>query len=93
MNDTAPDLIYLGSQSLPFNIPNGLQAIYDYDFWLTLKNKDIGSPFFTSNKYLSTNTDSQVLKFVSVKLDNLAENFILQKINMEWQSREGHSFK
>jgi (E)-4-hydroxy-3-methylbut-2-enyl-diphosphate synthase len=76
MNDTAPDLIYLGSQSLPFNIPNGLQAIYDYDFWLTLKNKDIGSPFFTSNKYLSTNTDSQVLKFVSVKLDNLAENFI-----------------
>lgn len=76
MNDTAADLLYLGCQSHPFDIPNGLHAIYDYKFWLTLKNKSIGSPLFTSNEYLSTNNDLQVLKFVSVELDDLAENFM-----------------
>ncbi|MCL6495554.1 MAG: (E)-4-hydroxy-3-methylbut-2-enyl-diphosphate synthase, partial [Ignavibacterium sp.] len=33
LSDIAADLIYLGKNSLPFDCPNGLKAINDYEVW------------------------------------------------------------
>ncbi len=38
LSDSAADLIYLGKNILPFDCPNGLNAIYDYETWNDLKN-------------------------------------------------------
>ncbi len=76
MNDMAPDLLYLGNQSLPFDIPNGLRAIYDYKFWLTLQNKNSGSPLFTANEYLNSEIDKSILKFVLADLESFTTEFI-----------------
>ena len=32
MSDLAADVLYLGSEEIPFEIPNRLKAVYDFDF-------------------------------------------------------------
>ncbi len=76
MNDMAPDLLYLGNKKLPFDIPNGLRAIFDFKFWLTLENKNIGYPLYSSEEYLNSGNDINILKFVSFDLNSVSEVFI-----------------
>ena len=38
LSDIAADLIYLGKNVLPFNCPNGLKALYDFETWKELEN-------------------------------------------------------
>jgi (E)-4-hydroxy-3-methylbut-2-enyl-diphosphate synthase len=75
MGDMAPDLLYLGNQSLPFDIPNGLKAIYDYNSWLKLEDKNSGCPLYTSSEYLESETDKSILKFVSADLNSFTPEF------------------
>jgi len=76
MSDMAPDLLYLGDQSLPFDIPNGLRTIYDYDFWLMPEYKNSGSPLYKTDEYLNNEIDKNILKFVSADLNSLSTEFI-----------------
>ena len=76
MSDMAPDLLYLGDQSLPFDIPNGLRTIYDYDFWLMPEYKNSGSPLYKTDEYLNNEIDKNILKFVSADLNSLSTKFI-----------------
>jgi (E)-4-hydroxy-3-methylbut-2-enyl-diphosphate synthase len=76
MGDMTPDLIYLGKQSLPFDIPNGLRAIYDYSYWLTLEEKDSGNPLLSAQEFLNSEIDKNILKFVSVDLNYLTTDFL-----------------
>jgi (E)-4-hydroxy-3-methylbut-2-enyl-diphosphate synthase len=76
MSDTAADLLYLGSQSVPFNIPNGLHTIYDYNLWLTLKEKSSSHPLYTVQEFLNSEVDKNLLKFVSTNLNSLTAEFI-----------------
>ncbi|OGU73867.1 MAG: 4-hydroxy-3-methylbut-2-en-1-yl diphosphate synthase [Ignavibacteria bacterium RBG_16_34_14] len=76
MSDIAPDLLYLGNQSLPFDIPNGLRAIYDYNFWLRQENKNLGSPLYTDNEYLNSEPGRSIIKFVLADLNSLTTEFI-----------------
>ena len=69
MSDMAPDLLYLGKQSLPFDIPNGLRAICDYSYWLALEEKSISNPFFTAQEFLDSEYKN-ILKFVSADLNS-----------------------
>ena len=71
MSDMAPDLLYLGNQQLPFDIPNGLRAIYDCSFWLNLENKNSGSPLYSSTEYLNSEIDKGILKFVTADINSL----------------------
>ncbi|HSP86741.1 MAG TPA: (E)-4-hydroxy-3-methylbut-2-enyl-diphosphate synthase, partial [Ignavibacteriaceae bacterium] len=82
MNDIAPDLLYLGNQSLPFDIPNGLRAIYNYNFWKNLNDKNSGSPFLTSNEYLKSEINKSIIKFVLVDLKSLTPE-LLSKIKTD----------
>ena len=76
MGDMTPDLIYLGKQTLSFDIPNGLRAIYDYSYWLTSKEKKSGSPLLNVQEFINSEIAENILKFVSVDLKSLTTDFI-----------------
>lgn len=75
MGDMAPDLLYLGDQTLPFDIPNGLKAIYNYSFWLKLEDKNSGSPLYTLNEYINSAIDKRIVKFVFADLNSFSIEF------------------
>jgi len=76
MNDSAPDILYLGKNDLPFAIPNGLQALYDYDYWLTLKNKENGNPLYSIDDYLTVKVATAGLNFISINIHCLKDEFL-----------------
>ncbi|HSL89902.1 MAG TPA: (E)-4-hydroxy-3-methylbut-2-enyl-diphosphate synthase [Ignavibacteriaceae bacterium] len=71
LNDGAADLIYLGKNLLPFDCPNGLKAIFDFDFWKDLKNSYNSYPVFTVKEYLLTSDKSDLLNLILVNIDEL----------------------
>ena len=73
LSDTAADLIYLGNNSLPFDCPNGLKAIFDFEFWLNLENKYNSYPIFTVNQFLNSTDKSEELNFVRFSINEPSE--------------------
>ena len=71
MNDTASDFIYLGDKQLPFDTPNNLKAIYDYENWLTLADRTAGFPFYKFNEFLNAPQKSFVANFVNITIDDV----------------------
>lgn len=82
LSDTAADLIYLGSNTLPFNCPNGLKAIYNFETWDKLENNYNSFPIFSIKKYLETDKKSNELNFVNLKFDDFS-NEVLNKIKQD----------
>jgi (E)-4-hydroxy-3-methylbut-2-enyl-diphosphate synthase len=78
MNDLAADILYLGDQDITFDIPNGLTAIYDFNFWSRLKNKAKGYPLMNVSQYLESKVKAQDLNFVIGDIDTLTTD-ILEK--------------
>ena len=76
MNDSAPDIIYLGNKELPFDIPSGLKAIYDFNFWKKFQDKSKGWPIFNAEEYLIAGSKSDTLNFVSIYLNDFNKDFI-----------------
>lgn len=80
LSDTAADLIYLGKETLPFDCPNGLKAIYDSDVWQKLENPYNSYPIFDLKSYLIGNKKSDELNFVKINSEILEDdNFKLIK--------------
>ncbi|MFN3693908.1 MAG: flavodoxin-dependent (E)-4-hydroxy-3-methylbut-2-enyl-diphosphate synthase, partial [Ignavibacterium sp.] len=77
LSDTAADLIYLGKNLLPFDCPNGLKALYDFEIWQKLENPYNSYPLYNFNNYLNADKKSEELNFVKVNSEIL-EN---EKIN------------
>lgn len=73
LSDSAADLIYLGKNFLPFDCPNGLNAIYDLSFWKELKNPYNSYPLLTSEEYLNESLKSDELNFVNLDIDSLTD--------------------
>ena len=76
LSDTAVDLIYLGTNVLPFDCPNGLNAIYDYEIWEHLNNPYNSYPVFTTEQFLSGSKKSSELNFVKFTIDDLSQLFL-----------------
>ncbi len=76
LSDTAADLIYLGDNILPFNCPNGLNAIYDYKVWLKLENPYNSYPIFSSKEFIEETKKSDSLNFVLLQIDDLTDAFL-----------------
>lgn len=74
MNDTAPDILYLGSNDIPFDIPNGLKGLYDFSFWNSLENKEKGFPLLTTKEFI--NNKLNILHFVLFNINDINEEFI-----------------
>ncbi|QOJ28255.1 MAG: (E)-4-hydroxy-3-methylbut-2-enyl-diphosphate synthase [Ignavibacteriales bacterium] len=73
MLDSASDFIYMGEQELPFDIPNGLRAIYKASFW---KEKNLfgkGQPYYTFTEYLSEQDEAPLFSFVEMNIDDLTD--------------------
>jgi (E)-4-hydroxy-3-methylbut-2-enyl-diphosphate synthase len=71
MNDMACDFIYLGKKQITFDIPNGLRAIYDFDFWNRIEKKEIGFPLFTFEEYKTNSESTSIFNFIKCSIDDL----------------------
>lgn len=76
LSDTAADLIYLGKNILPFNCPNGLKAIYDFEVWKNLENKYNSYPSFQFKEFISASGKSSDLNFIFFTIDDINKEFI-----------------
>ncbi|MCL4548940.1 MAG: (E)-4-hydroxy-3-methylbut-2-enyl-diphosphate synthase [Bacteroidetes bacterium] len=75
MNDQAADIIYLGKNDLAFAAPNSLKIIYDYEKWLSLKNRTSGFPLFDSVEQFNAAVEkSFVVNFIQINLRVLSSN-------------------
>lgn len=50
--DQAADMVYLGDQLPSFSFPGNLRQVYDYQTWLSLKDKTNCYPLFLLNEYV-----------------------------------------
>lgn len=72
MTDMASDFIYLGNNSLPFTIPNGLRTIYNFETWQSLKEKTLCYPLFKNySSYKREKKSAGIFNFVSISLNEL----------------------
>lgn len=76
MNDIAADIIYLGSSLLPFEIPAGLKAINDYDFWKETSGQNKSFPLMTAEQYLNLNPKAEKLNFVRGSIEDFSGQFL-----------------
>ena len=80
--DQACDLVYLGDNLPSFSFPGNLKQIYNYQTWLSLKDKRNCHPLYTLENFLSNDEKDGQLNLVEIDIkqfNNLAieqlENF------------------
>ncbi len=76
LSDAAADLIYLGKSILPFDCPNGLNAIYDFEPWKNLENNYNSYPIFTAKEFAESGKKSNTINFVKLYIDDLSDSFL-----------------
>lgn len=72
IDDQAADFIFLGDNTLNFELPNTLKPIYFAKIWETLPNKTNSFPLFDYNLYVSSSLKSFVANFVEFNINNLS---------------------
>lgn len=82
LTDLAVDYLFLGNNTIAFEIPGTLGLIYNSQTWLTQKSKDRSYPLFCGEEYLEAKERSTELNFVAVDVTVLTKEFI-QKIKNE----------
>lgn len=76
LTDSAADLIYLGDNTLPFDCPNGLKAIFNYSTWINLDNKYNSYPVLIASEFNNDIQLSEELNFLRLTIDDLDNNFL-----------------
>ena len=72
MTDMASDFIYLADNVLPFAVPNSLRPIYNFETWLSSKEKTSSYPVFTNySSYKKEKDSAGIFNFVSMQLNEL----------------------
>lgn len=82
LSDAASDFIYLGENELPFNCPNGLRPIFDYQFWKPQIIKKNNFPLLSVSDYLSEGNIDSPLKFLKLCSTDLNE-VLLKKLKKD----------
>ena len=83
MNDMASDIIYLGNNEVPFELPVNLKPVYNYDIWKNFTDQTKGFPLFKLEEYLTAEKKSFVQNFISVSIENLQSlNLLSNKENI-----------
>ena len=82
LTDMAVDYIYLGNNSIDFEIPGTLGLIYNSEKWKLQKHKERAYPLFCGEEFFGAEEKSQTLNFVAADIHLLTESFI-QKISKE----------
>ena len=76
LSDSACDYLFVGKNSVNFEIPGTLGVVMEYEAWLQNKNKERHYPVLSCNEYIQPNERSGELNFVEVELEDLTEAFL-----------------
>ncbi len=76
IGDMACDFIFLGDCVIDFEIPGTLALIYNYQTWLTQKNRERVYPLISAAEYLSVVGCSDKLNFISLSLRDINSELI-----------------
>jgi (E)-4-hydroxy-3-methylbut-2-enyl-diphosphate synthase len=74
ISDTAADYVYIGSNSIDFEIPGTLGIIQDYNSWDD--SKDRHYPLHTGLHYLAADKKHPELNFVQVQSEHIRKDFL-----------------
>ncbi len=74
--DIASDYIFLGDNTIDFEIPGTLGLVYNHKTWLTQKGKDRSYPFVSPKDYLAGVALSSTLNFIYTQLKDISEEFV-----------------
>jgi len=76
ITDMACDYIFLGDNTIDFEIPGTLGLIYNHATWLTQKHKDRTYPFVNPEDYLKGVELSPNLNFIYSQLKDINDGFV-----------------
>lgn len=76
ITDMACDYLFLGDNTIDFEIPGTLGVIYNHKTWLTQKSRPRAFPFIRSEHYMEGVETSPSLNFVYSTLKNLSGELI-----------------
>lgn len=82
MDDAAADILYLGNYKLPFDAPQGLKLLFDYDTWTLLEGMNGCFPLLNIDQYLTEKELSSTLNFLTLDLNSLS-NELIDKIKKD----------
>ena len=71
LTDQACDYLYIGNNTIDFEIPGTLGIIYNHKAWSELKNKTRCYPLFTVSEFNTSKNKSDELNFVYITIDDL----------------------
>lgn len=75
LTDSASDLIFLADKVLPFDCPNGLKAIYNFETWQKLDSFYNSYPLLSVDNYLRNEKISDELNFLKITINDLSDSF------------------
>lgn len=76
INDLACDYVYVGNNSIDFEIPGTLGIIYNSETWKELENPVRQYPLFCGEEFLTSDKTHAELNFVALTKEVLTANFI-----------------
>jgi (E)-4-hydroxy-3-methylbut-2-enyl-diphosphate synthase len=71
--DQACDMVYLGDQVPSFSFPGNLKQVYNYNTWLSLKDKRNCHPILSFEEYKTATLKDELLNLVKVEAAGLTE--------------------
>jgi (E)-4-hydroxy-3-methylbut-2-enyl-diphosphate synthase len=74
LSDQACDLVYLGDLLPSFSFPGNLKQVYNYQTWLTLKDKTNCYPLLSLDEYKAVEPKDSVLNFIRLNADAIDLN-------------------
>ncbi len=79
ITEMACDYIYVGKNTIDFEIPGTLGVIQDFEIWKSHKTKDRTYPLMNLSEYLNEEIEKcDVLNFISIIVDNITEDELIK---------------
>ena len=76
MNEMASDFIYLGKNSSPFDLPNGLKVIQDFEIWKEFKGNIKSYPLLNSKEFSDFDGNSKQIIFINLNYNEFDDKVI-----------------
>lgn len=73
LTDQACDYIFVGDNTIDFQIPGTLGLIYNASAWRKLENKTRSYPLFTFDEFIKSEKKSEEMNFVSITIDQISQ--------------------
>jgi len=70
-SDIASDFLFLGTNKLPFEQPNNLKTVYNFEVWKDISSDVRAFPFFKLNEFIDSDIHSKAINFVQLSIDEI----------------------